>query len=199
MVLLSFLALALGLILGLLDFTPTFLITLTSHTEFWLYILLFLVGISVGFQKKLFTSIKNNSALLFIVPFFTILASFLAGPFLALFTELSVSESTAIASGLGWYSLSGVTISAIYSAEMGSIAFLANLLREMVSFFIIPFIGKHLNYPTAIAPAAATSEDTTLSMMIRYTDEETVVVAVFNGIICSAAVPFLISIASRFL
>ena len=34
---------------------------------------------------------------------------------------------------------------------------------------------------------------TTLPMMIRYTNEETVVLSVFNGVICSALVPFLIS------
>lgn len=52
---------------------------------------------------------------------------------------------------------------------------------------------EKLNYYTCIAPAGATSEDTTLPMMIRYTNEETVVLSVFNGVICSALVPFLIS------
>ena len=44
----------------------------------------------------------------------------------------------------------------------------------------------------AIAPAAATSEDTTLAMLIKYTNEEVVVMAVFNGVLCSAMVPILI-------
>ena len=107
--------------------------------------------------------------------------------------KLSDGESTAIASGLGWYSLSGVTIGNLAGAQAGSIAFLSNLLREIFSFFSIPWISKKLNYYTCIAPAGATSEDTTLPMMIRYTNEETVVLSVFNGVICSALVPFLIS------
>lgn len=76
---------------------------------------------------------------------------------------------------------------------MGSIAFLSNLMREIISFFLIPWIATHLNYYSCIAPAGATSEDTTLPMMIRYTNEETVVLSVINGVICSALVPVLIS------
>ena len=56
----------------------------------------------------------------------------------------------------------------------------------------------HLGYFSCIGPAGATSEDTTLPMMIRYTNEETVVISVFNGVICSAAVPVLIAFCSRF-
>ena len=67
-------------------------------------------------------------------------------------------------------------------------------MREIGAFFMIPYISRHFNACTCIAPAAATSEDTTLPMLIRYTNEETVVLSVFNGIICSAAVPVLISL-----
>ena len=49
-----------------------------------------------------------------------------------------------------------------------------------------------------IAAAGATSEDTTLPMLIRYTNEETVVFAVLNGIICSTFVPVLISLCYSF-
>ena len=98
----------------------------------------------------------------------------------------------AVASGLGWYSLAGVMMTGIAGAQVGSITFLANLLREMLSFFCIPWIARHLNYPSCIAPAGATSEDTTLPMMIRCTNGETVVLSVLNGVICSALVPVLI-------
>lgn len=81
---------------------------------------------------------------------------------------------------------------------MGSITFLSCLMREIFSFFMIPWIAKYLNYYSCIAPAGATSEDTTLPMMIRYTNEETVVLSVLNGVICSAMVPVLISFCFHF-
>ena len=73
-----------------------------------------------------------------------------------------------------------------------------DLMREIFSFFTIPWISRHLNFYSCIAPAGATSEDTTLPMMIRYTNEETVVISVFNGVICSAAVPVLIAFCYHF-
>ena len=78
-------------------------------------------------------------------------------------------------------------------AELGSIAFMSNLMREFFSFFLIPIIASRLNNYTCIAPAAATSEDTTLPVLLKYTNEETVVLAVLNGILCSFFVPILIT------
>ena len=71
---------------------------------------------------------------------------------------------------------------------------LPNLMREMFSFILIPFLAVHFNNYTCIAPAGATSEDTTLPVMLKYTNEETVVLSVFNGVVCSLMVPVLISL-----
>ena len=71
---------------------------------------------------------------------------------------------------------------------------MSNLMREVFSFGIIPFLAVYFNYYTCIAPAGATSEDTTLPVMLKYTNEETVVLSVLNGMICSFFVPILISI-----
>ena len=91
--------------------------------------------------------------------------------------------------GIVW----GVIISGLANVEMGSIAFMSNLMREMFSFILIPFLAVHFNYYTLYCPAGATSEDTTLPVMLKYTNEETVVLSVFNGVICSFMVPILIS------
>ena len=103
----------------------------------------------------------------------------------------ALNESMAVVSGLGWYSLSGVLVTSLAGAKMGTIAFLSSLLREIASFLTIPWIARHLNSYAAIAPAAATSEDTTLPMIMKYTSEEVVVLAVFNGVACSVMVPIL--------
>ena len=95
---------------------------------------------------------------------------------------------------LGINGLAGVTIGNLAGARLGSIAFLSNLMREIGALFMIPYLSRHFNSYTCIAPAAATSEDTTLPMMIRYTNEETVVLSVLNGMICSTFVPVLISL-----
>ena len=105
---------------------------------------------------------------------------------------LSLAERVCVTSGMGWYSLTGVMLTGLAGARAGAVGFLANLLRELLSFLTIPWIARRLDHYTAIAPAGATSEDTTLALLIRCTREEVVVLAVVNGVLCSAAVPFLI-------
>lgn len=157
-----------------------------------LVVLMFSVGISVGMNKQVFQKMKYYHFKILIIPFGIIIGSLGGGAIASLILKMPINESLAIASGLGWYSLSGALLNDLAGTEVGSIAFLANLFRELLAFLMIPFIAKYMNHYTAIAPAAATSEDTTLPMLMKYTSEEVVMMAVVNGVICSGAVPFLI-------
>lgn len=194
MVYLALIALLGGIACGMAGLDNTLPVELiVSHKDFILYALMFLVGISIGLNRGILKKIREYHIRIFVIPAGIIVGSLAGGLMSGLLTGLPLNESAAIASGMGWYSLAGVTLGNLSGAQAGSIAFLSNLLREIFSFFSIPLIAKKLNYPTCIAPAGATSEDTTLPVMIRYTDGETVVLSVFNGVLCSAAVPFLIS------
>lgn len=162
--------------------------------------LIFAMGVSLGGGGRFFASlafIGGQSLLFCLVP--------TAGSIAAVYLlsrrfmdggapDWTLGPALSVAGGLGWYSLSGAAVSRLAGPEIGSIAFLASLLRELLSFFLIPFLARGLNGWTAIAPAAATSEDTTLPMLIRYTNEETAVFAVVNGILCSAVVPVIIAL-----
>lgn len=66
-------------------------------------------------------------------------------------------------------------------------------MRETFRFLLFRFWRYILIIIRALAPAGATSEDTTLPVMLKYTNEETVVLSVLNGVICSFCVPILIS------
>lgn len=196
MVILAVIALVGGVVYGLSGLEIPLLTLLTDHSDLVLYLLMFLVGISIGMHEGIWAKIKQYHIKAFLIPIGIILGSLIGGAVCAPLLGFSVEQGTMVASGLGWYSLAGVTIGNLAGAQLGSIAFLSNLMREIISFFLIPPISRRLNYYTCIAPAAATSEDTTLSMMIRFTDEETVVLSVFNGVVCSAAVPPLISLCA---
>lgn len=196
MVILAVIALVGGVVYGLSGLEVPLLTLLTDHSDLVLYLLMFLVGISIGMHEGIWAKIKQYHIKTFLIPIGIILGSLIGGAVCAPLLGFSVEQGTMVASGLGWYSLAGVTIGNLAGAQLGSIAFLSNLMREIISFFLIPPISRRLNYYTCIAPAAATSEDTTLSMMIRFTDEETVVLSVFNGVVCSAAVPPLISLCA---
>ncbi len=198
MVILAIAALAAGILCGLTDFGSIVTGFLVENRDFILYLLMFLVGISIGMHRGILKKIREYHVKILILPAGIVAGSVAGGLVCALLTGHPVNESTAIASGLGWYSLAGITIGNLAGAQVGSIAFLSNLMREIFSFFMIPWISKHLNYYSCIAPAGATSEDTTLPMMMKYTNEETVVLSVINGVLCSALVPFLLSFCIHF-
>ena len=192
MVFLAIGCLALGTACGLWWFSTELSALFTGNSERTLWLLMFLVGISVGLNKSVFQKVKEYHLRVLIIPLSITAASVAAGFLCAPITGMPLAESVCITSGMGWYSLTGIMLTDLAGAEVGAVAFLGNLMREMLSFLVIPWIARHMNHYTAIAPAGATSEDTTLSMLVRYTREEIVVLAVFNGVLCSAAVPLLI-------
>lgn len=163
-------------------------------TDWALYILLMIVGFDIGRDteslKKLFTADRYA----FLIPIGTILGTLMGGLLASFFISIELKHSLAIASGFGWYSLSAVIISKSLGADYGSIAFLSNVFREVISIVIIPFIARYLGAFVAIAPAGATSMDTTLPIIEKYGGDEVAVVAFIHGFILSSLVPFFVSI-----
>ena len=194
MVILAVIALVGGVLYGLSGLELPLLTLLAGHSDLVLYLLMFLVGISIGLHEGIWAKIKQYHITAFLIPIGIIAGSLVGGAVCAPLLGFSLGQSTMVASGLGWYSLAGVAIGNLAGARLGSIAFLSNLMREMLSFFCIPLLARFLGPAACIAAAGATSEDTTLPMMMKYTNEESVVLSVLNGAICSALVPVLISL-----
>ena len=147
---------------------------LDSISTYMLLLLLFSVGIDTGLNKAVFTRIRELGFRILLIPFGVALGSLCGGAVTAFFLSLPAKEGLAISAGLGWYSLSGV------------------LIREMLTFVIVPFVASHLNYYCAIAPAGATSMDTTLGIISKNTNGTIAVLAFVNGIVCTLLVPILV-------
>lgn len=192
MVIAAILALILGTVCAQWVFTPEVSQLFSKIADYTLYLLMFSVGISVGMNKLILRKLREYNLTVLLIPFGITVGSVIGGFICALILKMPFNTSVAISSGMGWYSLSGVLVTNLAGAQAGAIAFLSNLLREIFSFALIPVLVKYCNPYTAIAPAGATSEDTTLPMMIRYTSEDVVVISVLNGILCSALVPVLL-------
>lgn len=163
-----------------------------SASSYMLLLLLFSVGIDTGLNKAVFTRIKELGLKILLIPFGIVIGSLCGGVLTSLLLSLSMKESLAISAGLGWYSLSGVLITEAGNPVGGTIAFLANVFREMLTFIIVPFVASHLNYYCAIAPAGATSMDTTLGIISKNTNGTIAVLSFVNGVICTFIVPILV-------
>ncbi|HIS46392.1 MAG TPA: lysine exporter LysO family protein [Candidatus Scybalocola faecigallinarum] len=191
MVFIAIFALIAGVVCGRFVFTEEICTWLASYSDYVLYLLMFLVGISVGLNRAVFKKIREYHIKILLIPAGIVIGTILGGLVCSLLLSEKTEDSLAVVSGLGWYSLSGVLVTGMINARLGSIAFLSNLIREIMSFMIIPWVARHFNHWAAIAPAAATSEDTTLPVIMKSTSEEVTVMAVFNGVICSVLVPIL--------
>lgn len=197
MVIAAIVSLILGVVCGQWLFSPDLVSLFGPISEYTLYILMFAVGISVGANKQVFRRLRQYHVKILIIPAGIVVGTVLAGFLCYLIVDMPLRDCLAVVCGLGWYSLSGVLLTNLAGATLGTMAFFSNLLREILSFLTIPFIAKHLNHYTAIAPAAATSEDTTLPLLMRCTSEDVAVMAVVNGVICSALVPVILNLLYR--
>ena len=119
---------------------------LDSASTYMLLLLLFSVGIDTGLNKAVFTRIRELGFRILLIPFGVALGSLCGGVVTAFLLSLPAKEGLAISAGLGWYSLSGVLITEAGNPVGGTIAFLANVFREMLTFVIVPFVASHLNY-----------------------------------------------------
>ncbi len=193
MIIAAVLCLILGVACGQLFFLPRTVEFFSQVADYALIVLMFSVGISVGENKLLFRKMREYNVRVLVIPVGIVIGSLLGGVAGSIALQMPLRESLCISAGMGWYSLSGVLLTDLISAEIGTIAFLSNILREILTFLLIPVLAKYLNGYTAIAPAGATSSDTSLSILIKYTDEEVAMMAVINGVLCTSVIPILIN------
>ncbi len=157
-----------------------------------LNITIFSVGITLGLNKKIFKELKKTGKNLLLLPIGTIIGSLLGGLVTGILINHSLSLSLAIASGFGWYSISAVILTENAGVEIGSIAFITNVIREMMAFLFIPIVAKKLTPYTAICIGGATTMDTTLPLITKSTNEKYALVSFIHGGVLSFLVPVLV-------
>lgn len=187
------LVLAVGVLSGLFIVPDSLYNSTGILLDVGLCMLLFSVGVDIGSNKDIFKNLKNVGFKLLIVPAATVLGSLFGGILCSILFKMNLFGSLAVASGFTWYTLSAIIITPV-SAELGTIAFLTNVFREIIAFISIPFIAKHIGYLETIAVGGAISMDTGLPIITRNTSQEVVIISFISGIIISLMVPILVPI-----
>jgi len=179
-----------GVILSRAGFVLKFDISLYA-----LYILLFLIGVSIGGDERTGQSFKKLNPAILLVPLSVILGTGLGAWVIGFFIrELGFRELLAIGSGFGYYSLSSVIITQIRGPTLGVVALLANITREVLTLLTAPILARYLGKLAPIAAGGATAMDTTLPVIIRFSGKEYAVIAVFSGIVLTLLVPVLVTL-----
>lgn len=183
-----------GLLFGYLFFDTVVKDTLDLILMSALDVMIFIAGIEIGSNRGILKRICNvHSALLALaIPLAVACGSICGALLLGHIAGLSTYDSLLVGGGLGWYSFSSVVISAIYSTEIGTVAFLANMMREISGFFLIPLLVRVHKF-LALAPSGAATMDSGLPVVIKYTNLHVGMYSFINGLVLTLIVPVLIS------
>jgi uncharacterized membrane protein YbjE (DUF340 family) len=155
---------------------------------------MFFVGIGVSIDKNAWKMMKAIKLKMLLVPLSAIIGTFLGVIlFSLLFTDMEIREALAVGSGFGYYSLSSVLISEISGKTLGVIALMSNILRETITLLAAPFLAKYFGKLAPIASGGATSMDTTLPVVIKFSGKKYAIISIINGTILTIIVPFLVA------
>ncbi|WNN45820.1 MULTISPECIES: lysine exporter LysO family protein [Winslowiella] len=181
-----------GFVLGLSEWPP--LHYAAAASEYALILLLFLVGIQLrGSGMSLRQIILNRRGM--IVALVVAVSALVGGMIAALLLDLPLKTGLAMASGYGWYSLSGILMTEAFGPVIGSAAFFNDLLRELLAIMLIPtLVRRHRS--TALGLCGATSMDFTLPVLQRSGGTEIVPAAIVHGFALSLLAPVLIALFS---
>ncbi|MEL7600347.1 MAG: lysine exporter LysO family protein [Proteiniphilum sp.] len=182
-----------GVILALSGIMPGVL--LNDNIATWvLYALLFFVGIQIGAGKNLFAALKRFGWKVLMIPLATTAGTF-AGVLLIslLIPGRSLTDCLSVGAGFAYYSLSSILITEFRGAELGTVALLANIMREFSVLILGPWMVKYFGKLSPISAGGATTMDTTLPVITKYAGPEFVVIALFHGMIIDFSVPLWVS------
>ena len=182
----------LGFLLGLTGFS--FLQHATEASEYTLIFLLFLIGIQLRNNGMTLKQIVLNRRGM-MVAVVVIASSMVAGVINAFILDLPLKTGLAMASGFGWYSLSGILLTESFGPVIGSAAFFNDLARELIAIMLIPGLVRR-SRSTALGLCGATSMDFTLPVLQRSGGLEMVPAAIVHGFILSLLVPILMAFFS---
>ncbi len=184
----------LGSLLGYFGVVPTSFIE--GDISFYaLGALMFCVGVSLGSDPETLKNFKNINPRLLLLPLLTIVGT-LAGAAIVgmLLPNRSVIDSMAVGSGLGYYSLSSIFITEFKGAELGTIALLSNISREILALLLAPVFVKFFGKLAPISAGGATTMDTTLPIIMKFSGKEFMILSIYHGFVTDLSVPFLVTL-----
>lgn len=192
---------AVGCVAGWLGLFPASL-TDGDFSMYVLYALMIQVGMSIGSDKKLKEILCSLRPKLLLLPLGTIVGTLIfvaaASPFIG---GIILPDSLAVGAGFGYYSLSSVLITQIkettagasFAAQLGTVALMANIMREVITLLFAPAICRVFGKLAPISTGGATSMDSTLPVITSVCGKEMVFISIFHGVLVDFSVPFLVT------
>lgn len=168
--------------------------------EFFLSLLMIWIGIDLGLMDNLKSKLKQLSPIFIWFTILNIGVSLLSGLMVAYFIGIPIIQGLALNSGLGWYSFTSSYLSQ-FNPSLGALAFIANVLRELIPILILPLLPQSFPLYVAMGIPGSPSMDTNLPLLVqkyRHLPMAPIYI-ILNGVILSFAGAFLVALFSLWL
>lgn len=184
-------AVALGMLAGRLVIPPVVSAHCAAVIDVGLWLLLFLVGLDMGRQGTFLADIRAAGLQVLLVPLAVAVGTLGCALLAGLVLPMGMKDAAAASAGFGWYSLAP-TLLAPYSLSVSAVAFLSNVLREVISIIAVPLVARHVGYVECVALPGAAAMDTVLPVVVGATHERITIYSFASGVVLSLAVPILV-------
>ena len=183
---------AAGILCGRADVLPQWVSSSTvSMTA--LCALLLCVGMGIGSNPDMKSEFRSLNPHVALLPLATILGSWAGAAIAFLVLQRTITDCLAISSGFAYYSLSSIFLTEYRGIELGTIALVANLVREAITLLGTPLLARIFGPLAPISAGGATTMDTTLPIITHTCGQRFTILAIFHGFIVDFSVPFLVT------
>lgn len=155
--------------------------------------LLLFVGLGIGLNPEMKKEVRSLSPRMALLPVVTIIGSCLGALLIWTVLHRTLFDCMAINSGFAYYSLSSIFITEYRGAELGTIALLANIIREMLTLLGAPLMARWFGPLAPISVGGATTMDTTLPILSQTLGQRYIALSIYHGFVVDFTVPFLVS------
>lgn len=178
-----------GLGLARLGLIPRYFVE-HDATLYVLWLLMGLVGLSIGSDRRLGEILRTLRPRVLLLPLATTVGTFAGVAAASLFLAYSLADCLAVGAGFAYYSLSSIFITQYKGAELGTVALLSNILREILTLVGTPLLVRLLGPLAPISCGGASTIDTTLPIIARYAGRDWIFVSIVHAMILDFSVPF---------
>lgn len=178
-----------GLGLARLGLIPSYFVE-HDATLYVLWLLMGLVGLSIGSDRRLGEILRTLRPRVLLLPLATTVGTFAGVAAASLFLAYSLADCLAVGAGFAYYSLSSIFITQYKGAELGTVALLSNILREILTLVGTPLLVRLLGPLAPISCGGASTMDTTLPIIARYAGRDWIFVSIVHAMILDFSVPF---------
>lgn len=171
----------------------------TEVSFYALCALMFCVGLGLGSDPQTLRNFRSLSPRLMLLPLGTVAGTLAGAAAVSLMlAHRSAGDCLAVGAGFGYYSLSSIFITEYKGAELGTVALLANIIRELLTLLLAPLLARWFGSLAPISAGGATTMDTTLPVITQASGQRFVIVSIYHGFLVDFSVPFLVTLFCGF-